>query len=135
MEKDIARRFFEEVWNEGQLEKMDEMTSDDIVIHVGGEQDMTGRASMMEFIEEYRKAFPDIHFTVHDQVREGDKVFDRWTATGTHRGELMGIPATGRNIEITGMGMTRFEDGKIVERWGNPDRLSLMKQLGVIPDK
>ena len=80
-------------------------------------------------------AFPDARVTVEDQVAEGDKVVSRWTATGTHTGDLMGIPPTERRIEISGITINRFSGGKIAEDWYQSDDLGMMQQLGVIPSE
>jgi steroid delta-isomerase-like uncharacterized protein len=88
---------------------------------------------MRAFIEMYRTAFPDTRIEFAEMVAEGDLVAGPWRATGTHQGELMGIPATGKSISITGMGMDRVVDGKIVESWGNWDALGMLTQLGVVP--
>ena len=79
--------------------------------------------------------FPDARVTVEDQVAEGDKVVSRWTATGTHTGDLMGTAPTGRSIEIPGITISRFSGGKIAEDWYQSDDLGMMQQLGVIPSE
>jgi len=76
---------------------------------------------------------PDVHFTVDDIIAEGDKVAARWTSTGTHKGELMGIPSTGKKVMVTGIVINHFADGKIVDDWESYDILGMMQQLGVIP--
>ena len=81
----------------------------------------------------YRNAFPDIHFTIDEQIAGGDKVATRWTAQGTHKGELVGIPATGKSSTVTGIAVDRIVNGKIAESWGIFDRFGMMQQLGVIP--
>jgi steroid delta-isomerase-like uncharacterized protein len=81
----------------------------------------------------YRAAFSDLQMTVEDQIAEGDMVVTRWTAVGTNDGDLPGMPASGRSSTVTGIGIDRIEDGKIVEAWGNWDTLGMMQQLGVIP--
>ena len=81
----------------------------------------------------YRSAFPDVHFTIEDLFAAGDKVVSRWTARGTHKGELMGIPATGKQVEVTGMDIDQVSGGKIVGSWNSWDALGLMQQLGVVP--
>ncbi len=78
-------------------------------------------------------ALPDMHFTVDDMVAEGDKVAARWTATGTHKVPIMGIPPTGKQVTIRGNGYIRCEGGKIVEDWTLHDALGMMQQLGVVP--
>jgi steroid delta-isomerase-like uncharacterized protein len=81
----------------------------------------------------YRAAFPDVHIAIDDLIAAGDKVVTRYTATGTHQGELMGIPATGKKISITGVSIYRFANGQIVEDWAEFDQLGMLTQLGVIP--
>jgi steroid delta-isomerase-like uncharacterized protein len=78
-------------------------------------------------------AFPDTEYTVEQQVDEGDYVVTRWTARGTQSGELMGIPPTGKTVEVTGIAIDRFSDGKIAESWGNWDTMGLLQQLGAVP--
>jgi steroid delta-isomerase-like uncharacterized protein len=85
------------------------------------------------FVSAFMAAFPDIHIHVDDTVAEGDRLVTRWSAHGTHKGELLGIPATGREVSITGIAIDRFENGQSVEHWEIIDQLSLMQQLGVIP--
>ncbi len=80
----------------------------------------------------YKAAFPDVSMTVEDQVAEGDKVVTRWTAKGTHEGELMGVPATGKSISITGITISRIADGMVEEEWTNWDGLGLMEQIGAL---
>jgi steroid delta-isomerase-like uncharacterized protein len=70
---------------------------------------------------------------IEDQVAEGDKVVTRWTATGTHKGELMGIPPSGKKVRVTGIAIDRLEDGKIVESWSSFDQLGMLQQIGAIP--
>ena len=81
----------------------------------------------------YRTAFPDMRITIEDQVAEGDKVVTRWTASGTHQGDLMGIDPTGRRATVTGITIDRISGGKVEETWTNFDAMGMMQQLGVIP--
>jgi steroid delta-isomerase-like uncharacterized protein len=132
--KAVVRRFIEEAWNNGNLEVVDELISPDHVDHDPARADAPqGPAAMRAFIEMYRTAFPDTRIEFSEMIAEGDLVAGPWRATGTHQGELMGIPATGKSISITGMGMDRVVDGKIVESWGNWDAMGMMAQLGVVP--
>lgn len=85
------------------------------------------------FVTVYRKAFPDIRFTIDEQIAEGDKVVTRWTGFGTHKGELADIPPTGKSATVTGIGVDRIVNGKIVESWGVFDQFGMLQQLGVIP--
>ena len=81
----------------------------------------------------FRAALPDWHSDLDQLVEEGDVVMERFHASGTHRGELMGVPATGRTLSLPGINVFRIEDGRIVERWGRLDLLGLMHQLGLVP--
>jgi steroid delta-isomerase-like uncharacterized protein len=88
-----------------------------------------------QFAAEYREAFPDITITIEDQVAQGDKVVTRFTARGTHHGEVEDLgPATGNRMEITGITIEQFGDGKIVQDWTNFDALGMMQQLGLVPE-
>ncbi len=81
----------------------------------------------------FRAAFPDLNITIDDQVSEGDKVVTRYTFRGTHKGDLMGIAPTGKQVTTIGISIERFVDGKVVERWEVFDQLGMMTQLGVVP--
>jgi steroid delta-isomerase-like uncharacterized protein len=132
--KAVVRRFIEEAWNNGDLAVVDELIADDHVDNDPARADApSGPASMRGFIEMYRGAFPDSRIEFGELIAEGDLVAGPWRATGTHQGELMGIAPTGKSISITGMGMDRVRDGKIVESWGNWDTLGMLAQLGAIP--
>ena len=90
-----------------------------------------GPEGMKDSVRMFRAAFPDIRVTIHDTLAEGDKVVIRATASGTHMGELMGIPATGRRIAVDEIHIVRCVDGKVVEHWGVEDSLGMMRQLGL----
>ena len=92
-----------------------------------------GKAGYKEFITSYVAAFPDGKITVDDQIAEGDIVASRWTARGTNTGELMGMPATGKEVTVSGIAYTRIVDGKVRESWNSWDTLSMLQQLGVVP--
>ena len=133
--KTISRRFFEEIFGKGQLNVLDEIIAKD---HVnGGLGTLPGLPTAPEgtkqFVTVYRNAYPDVHFTVEEQIAEGDKVVTRWTWHGTHQGELLGIPATGKSSTVTGITVDRIVNGKIAESWGIFDQFGMMQQLGVIP--
>ncbi len=81
----------------------------------------------------YRKAFPDLRLTIDDQIAEGETVVTRWTATGTHEGELMGIPPTGKQATTTGININHVSGGKLVDGWGIFDQLGLLQQIGAVP--
>ncbi len=130
--KMLLRRLFEEVYNQGNLDAADEMVASDMVIHEPS-HDIRGRDGAKQFVAMLRAGFPDIHFTIEDQIAEEDRVVTRFTARGTHTGEFRGIPATGKQIRVTGTKTDRISDGKCVERWTNIDQLGMMQQLGIIP--
>jgi steroid delta-isomerase-like uncharacterized protein len=133
--KAVARRFFEELFGKGNLAVADEIIALDYVDRSPGA--LPGLPSGLEgakmFVTVYRNAFPDIKFTIDEQIADGDKVVTRWTATGTHKGELAGIPPTGKSATVTGIGVDRIVNGKIGESWGLFDQFGMLQQLGVIP--
>ena|SRR5215216_6039898 len=133
--KTVSRRFFEEVFSQGKLNLLDELTTMDHVNNGPGNPPglPTGIEGTKQLVTLYRNAFPDLHFTVDEQIAEGDKVVTRWTGHGTHKGELMGIPATGKSSTVTGIIIDRLVNGKIAESWGVFDQFGMMQQLGVIP--
>lgn len=133
--KAISRRFFEEVWNNGNLAVVDEIFAEDYFN--SGPSTLPGAPAGPEAAKQvvmlYRNAFPDVHFTVDEQLAEGEKVLTRWTASGTHQGELQGLSATGKSSTVNGIAIDRFVNGKIAESWGLFDYFAMMQQLGVIP--
>lgn len=105
----------------------------DFRLHLpGGPEPMDGEATKQFFVM-FHAAFPNSTRTIEDQIAEGDLVATRVTMSGTHRGEFQGIPPTGRQVTVTGIGIHRIADGKIAEHWPQPDLLGLMQQLGAIP--
>ena len=128
----LVRRVFEEVLNQRNLALIDEIYSPNYVEHTSIGP-VRGTEGMKRYHMIYLTAFPDAHYTVEDQIAEGDKVVTRFTARGTHKGELMGIPATGRQGMVTGTGIARIEGDKLVEAWSEFDALGMLQQLGVVP--
>ena len=134
--KDLARRFYEEVFNAGDLDAVDELLTPDFVDHEEGPPGTPeGIEGVKAFVAMYREAFPDLHATVEDMVEEGDKIAVRATFTGTHDGDFMGIPASGRKISIQAMDLVRVVDGRAAEHWGVTDVMGLMQQIGAIPQE
>ena len=133
--KTVSRRFFEEVFGKGKLNVLDEIIAKDNVNSGPGSLPglPNGPEGAKQLITIYRNAFPDVHFTIDEQIAEGDKVVTRWTAHGTHQGELVGIPATSKSTTVTGINVDRVVNGKIAESWGIFDQFGMMQQLGVIP--
>jgi steroid delta-isomerase-like uncharacterized protein len=133
--KTVSRRFLEEVWNKRNMAVLNEIIANDHVNSGPGTLPglTPGPEGSKQFVNVYLNAFPDVHFTIDEQIAEGDKVVTRWTASGTHKGELVGIPATGKSSTVTGINVDRIVNGKIVESWGIFDQFGMMQQLGVIP--
>jgi steroid delta-isomerase-like uncharacterized protein len=125
------RRVIEEVYNRGDLALVDEVAASDLVIHAGP-QDIRGREGAKQYVAALRAGFPDLRFTIEDQVAECDMVVTRWTARGTHGGAFQGLPATGREVRMAGTDIDRIVGGKVVECWAHVDELGLMRQLGVV---
>ena len=126
--KELARRFFEEVWNRG-----DEAGIDRYIAADAAGNDPTfgaGREAFRRQWRQWRAAFPDLHFAVEDLVAEDDKVVTRWTLTGTHQGEFLGIAPTGRRVSVAGMSLDRIAAGQIAEGFDAWDELGLHRQLG-----
>jgi steroid delta-isomerase-like uncharacterized protein len=128
----ISRRVFEEFWNAGNPDAFAELMAEDIVFRDRDMGEHRGHAATRDFIAMYRAAFPDLRFTIEEQIAEGDRVATRWTARGTQRGELMGIPPTGRSVTVSGITIDRISEGRITESIGSWDAMGLMQQLGVL---
>ena len=131
--KAIYRRYVEEVSNEGNLDLVDEIFARYVSHQPDGHTEERGPEDVKRFIGEFHRAFPAFDCTIEDQIAEGDKVATRWTIRGTHQGEFRGIAPTGKQITVTGIGIFRFSEGKVVESWDNFDQLGMMQQLDAIP--
>ncbi len=133
--KALARREVEEIFTQGKLDVAEEIYASDFVDHdLVLPREMHGPEEMKEYVGMYRSAFPDLKVTLEDQVAEGDKVVNRWTAQGTHLGEYMGISPTGKEVRFAGMHISRIDqEGKIAENWEVYDLMSLMRQIGAVP--
>jgi steroid delta-isomerase-like uncharacterized protein len=125
------RRVIEQVYSRGNLAVVDEVAATDLVIHASS-QEIRGREGAKQYVAALRTGFPDLSFTIEDQIAEGDMVVTRWTARGTHRGEFQNVPATGKEVRLAGTDIDRMIGGKVVECWAHVDELQLMRQLGVI---
>ena len=131
--KAVSRRYIEEAWNKNNMAVIDELVASDYVNHGPGPQLPPGPEGAKMFIGMYLRAFADTHMHIEDQFAEGDKVFTRWSAHGTHSGDFMGVAATGKSVTVTGMVVDRIVNGKLVESWGEFDQLGMLQQLGVAP--
>ncbi len=132
--KAAFRRIPEDIFNTGNIELVDELFAAEYVEHQSAPPGVpTGVAGIKEFVTMFRAAFPDLHYTVEMTIAEGDIATGHVTVRGTHQGEFMGIPPTGKHVTWTETHIGRFENGKLVEHWGNGDDLGMMQQLGAIP--
>ena len=133
--KTAVRRLFDEVWNKGNQVVVDELLAQNYTHHDPSTPDLgQGPQSEKRRVTLYRNAFPDLRFTIEDLIAEGDRVVARYTARGTHKGNLNEIAATGKQINVTGVTTCRFENGKITEGFVNWDALGMMQQLGVVAE-
>ncbi|HEV7473234.1 MAG TPA: ester cyclase [Pyrinomonadaceae bacterium] len=132
--KALMRRWFEEVWNKGRVDAIDEMFARDGVAY-GLSDDpsklITGPADFKPFHAKFRGAFPDITVVVEDIVAEGDKLVARCSVRGKHTGDHLGVAASNAPVDFTGMVIARIKDGKIIEAWNNFDFLTMNRQIGI----
>ncbi len=130
---EVVCGFIEEVLNKGNIEEAARFFWDDMVEQVPLPGQGPGLAGLKDVLRGLRAAFPNMHWTVDEQITEGDKVVTRFEWTGTHRGEFLGVPATGRTVRVWGIVIDRLEGGKIKDTRIIMDSLGLMMQLGVFP--
>jgi steroid delta-isomerase-like uncharacterized protein len=130
---DIVRQFIGRVINGGEIDAVDRFFWEDMVEQVPFPGQGPGIEGLKDVLRGLKAAFPDMHWTIEEQIAEGDKVLSRFEWTGTHRGPFLGVPATHRPVKVWGMVIDRFEGGKIRDTRIIMDTLGLMVQLGVIP--
>jgi steroid delta-isomerase-like uncharacterized protein len=130
--KALVRRCIDEM-TKGNWAIFDELVARDYVYHMSGRPKPLTREESEQFARAVRAAFPDGRMTVEDMIAEGDKVVTRYTSRGTHKGDFMGMPATGKEVVVTGIVITRIAEGKIAEDWEEFDGIGFLQQLGVIP--
>jgi predicted ester cyclase len=131
--KQVVRRFVDEYQTAAKQETFAELLHPDVVDRSRPPGIAEGADGVRQQFEAFRAAFPDFHAVIHDQIAEGDKVVTRKVFHGTHRGELMGIAPTGREVQIEVIDIVRVERGQIIEHWNVVDRLGLLQQLGALP--
>lgn len=133
--KALVRRYFEEIWDKGNLDAIDELFSIDFVRHgpTGTEGEVRGLEEFKALVSMYRSAFPDLRVPIEDLIAEGERVVSRWRTRGTHQGELMGVAPSGNQASVTGIIIDRISGGKIEEEWVDYDNLHLMQQIGAEP--
>ena len=127
--KEIVRRFSDELWGQGNLAAADQILSVDLIEHNPLPGQPPGREGHKQVVALFRSAFPDLHVVTEDLVEEGDRVALRWKAEGTHRGDLMGLAPTGKRVTLTGIEILRINGGKIVERWAEDNGQAALAQL------
>jgi steroid delta-isomerase-like uncharacterized protein len=131
--KALVRRFVDEVQSAGNTDAIDEICSPEFVNHSAPPGVPSNCEGVKQLTAMFRQAFPDSYFTVEDMMAEGDKVATRKTFHGTHQDEFMGIPPTGRRVNMGLIDIVRIADGRVVEHWSMGDNLGMMQQLGVVP--
>ena len=133
--KAVMRRWFEEVWNNGREEAIDELFAEEGLAHGLADQpgeSLRGASGFKPFYRKFREAFPEMEVIVEDLISEGDKVAARCIVRGRHGGDALGFAATDRGVEFTGIAITRISEGKIIEAWNNFDFMSMFQQLGAL---
>jgi predicted ester cyclase len=134
--KAIVRRAIEEGWNQGHVAVFDEQNATNLINHDPDNPGVRTNEDYKRWVTASLNAFPNLHITIEDLIAEGNQVAMRWTVRGTHSGDLVMpvlLPATGKQVTITGITIVRFAGGKAVEAWHQGDTLGLLQQLGVIP--
>lgn len=128
-ERDLGKRWFEQVWNQGRREAIAEMMAPDAVVR-DGEKVTVGHSAFYSFFDRFRDTFSEMHVSVEDTIAEGDKLCVRWECTGRHTGHGLGVAPTGKTIHVTGISIIRIAGAMFVEAWQNWDMLGLMEQIG-----
>jgi steroid delta-isomerase-like uncharacterized protein len=131
--KELLRRWFEEVWNKGRADAIEEMFDENGIAHGLSEdpsKPIKGPRDYRPFYTTLRQAFPNLMSVIEDMVAEGDKVAGRCSVRGKHEGDFMGRAATQSPVEFTGIAIVRIDNGKIVEAWNNFDFMTMYKQIG-----
>jgi predicted ester cyclase len=133
--KALIRRWFEEVWNQGREDLIDELRAPDTIATglAEGGGPAQGSAPFKVFFSNLRGTLPDLHVIVEDMLAEGDRVAVRYSIEGTHYGDAMGVAPTGQRVRFSGISIARIAGGKIAESWNNLDQLALLTQIGAIP--
>jgi steroid delta-isomerase-like uncharacterized protein len=132
--KAIVRRFWG-IWEEGNIDLVDELLAPDYINHTPASPDQpAGPEGVKGVVAMFRSAMPDLKVVIEDMIAEDDKVALRYTLEGTHEGELFGVPPTGRRLSIKSIAVERVSEGRIREHWRITDSLEMMQQLGVVPE-
>jgi steroid delta-isomerase-like uncharacterized protein len=126
-----AQKKMGEAINSGHLERLREVMAPDVQDHDPAPGQTKGVEGFIEFFTQFRAAFPDLAIAVEHLAADEDNVAFAYTVTGTHKGNFLGIPPSGKKVKARGLQMSRFKDGRIVERWGSSDELGILQQIGV----
>jgi steroid delta-isomerase-like uncharacterized protein len=126
-------RLFEEAFNQGNLDVVDELLSPDHFAHNAFGGGPNGPQGLKCLIAMFRNAFLDLHCTLEDEIRQGDKLAAHWTMRGTQKGLFMGNPPTGKSVEVQGIIFALTDNGRIVEDWTLVDEMGILQQLGIVP--
>lgn len=129
----LVKSFVEEAINKGNLDAINELVAENFVEHVPFPGQGPGRDGLRQAIGTFLSAFPDIHWTLDEQIEEGEKVVSRFTWAGTHRGEFLGIPPTGKPVKVWGVVMDVIKNGTLIESRIIMDTLGLLQQIGAVP--
>jgi steroid delta-isomerase-like uncharacterized protein len=132
--KSLLTRFYDQV-NAGNLGVIDELVADDFVEHEEFPGISPDKEGVRQFFTMFRTAFPDMHMEAHEVLADGDLLCCRATMSGTQEGEYMGMPPSGKRFEVTGFDLLRLRDGQVTEHWGLIDAMTMMQQLGAIPEQ
>jgi len=132
--KKASRRIIEEIFSAGNFDLADELLREDAIGYDPAlPEPVKGPVGLKESARGYRSAFPDLTIKINEILGDDDLVAIRWTATGTHKGDLFGIAATGKQATVTGITIDKYKDGKVAESWVNWDTLGLLQQIGAVP--
>lgn len=131
--KAVIRRAYEEIWNQRNVEVVDEIVAEDFLNYAAPPDRQRGRQGLKDVVRMFESAFPDFRYEVEDVIAEGEKVVVRDVFRGTHEGDFLGIPATGNRVTMEAIHIYRLSGGRLAEHWVARDDLGMMRQLGAIP--
>ena len=129
----VKRRLVGEVWNDGNLDAVDEVFAPDYRGHDPDRPGLDGPEAVKRSVAQFHTAFPDFAISIDDLIAERDRVVWRYTMTGTHSAPFLGVPASGRRIATTGISIFRIKGGMLREGWINFDALGMLRQFGALP--
>lgn len=133
-QRTVIQRYFDELFNRGQTELVNELLHPEYVNHSPGWPDLPrGREGVALVVRAMRDAFPDLHYTIEEQIEQGDAVVVRARVRGSHRGEFLGRAGSGRGFDVQQITIERFRDGRIVAHHRVTDELGLQRQIGILP--